>query len=187
MKRRGFLHTLAFTPAAATLLHGQQSAPAADAPLAMTAPEQAAEPVLRFFNSAQSAALRRLGDLIMPKATTSAGMTPSASECGAAPFLDFLLSVSPSDRQQLYRAGLDGLNSESRKRFGKTFAEASDAQCEELLKPLLQAWTYDPPSDPVHRFLIAAKIDLRTATMNSPEWNASGARGGAGLYWLPID
>ena len=46
--------------------------------------------------------------------------------------------------------------------------------------------------DPLARFLVAAKQDVRTATMNSREWNTAGAAGGrrtggTGLYWYPID
>jgi hypothetical protein len=40
--------------------------------------------------------------------------------------------------------------------------------------------------------LLAAKDDVRRATLNSREWNLAAAAGrtrggGAGLYWLPID
>jgi hypothetical protein len=62
-----------------------------------------------------------------------------------------------------------------------------------LLAPLREPWTFDPPADPLTRFLRAAKQDVRAATMNSREYAAaagsSGRRSaaGLGLYWLPLD
>ena len=148
--------------------------------------DSVAEPVVRFFNPPQMAALRRLGDLLMPAMNGS----PSASEAHVPEFLDFLLAESPADRQQVYRAGLDALNASARKRFGKPFGEIEAAQAEELLRPLTEPWTYDPPADPIAKFLRAAKLEVRTATMNSAEWSAaaqaSGRRGASGLYWYPI-
>jgi hypothetical protein len=57
---------------------------------------------------------------------------------------------------------------------------------------LRQPWTYEPPADPLARFLREAKQDVRTATMNSREYasagSSSGRRGGGlGQYWYPID
>lgn len=122
---------------------------------------------------------------------SAANATPGALEAKAPEFLDFLLSESPVDRQQLYRSGLDGLNAQARKRFSKPFADVDAGQAEMLLAPLRDPWTYDAPSDPVAAMLRAAKDDVRRATLNSREWNlaaaAGRARGGGGLYWLPID
>ena len=42
-------------------------------------------------------------------------------------------------------------------------------------RPLRAPWTYDAPADPLARFLAAAKQDVRTATVNSREYNAAGA------------
>jgi hypothetical protein len=144
--------------------------------------DAAAEPVHHFFTASQFAALQKLGGIL----------TPGAIEASAPEFLDFLLSQSPSDRQQLYRAGLEGLNAQARRRFTKPFADLDADEADELLAPLRERWTYQPPADPVARFLLAAKLDLRTATKNSLEWNTaakSGARrpGPSGLYWYPID
>ncbi|MBV8819317.1 MAG: gluconate 2-dehydrogenase subunit 3 family protein, partial [Acidobacteriaceae bacterium] len=108
-------------------------------------------------------------------------------------FLDFLIGRSPGERQQEYRTGLDGLNTEAQKRFHKAFAEVDESEASALLAPLREAWTYEPPRDPVANFLLMAKQDIRTGTVNSREYNASNAaRGGrrfgaAGLYWYPLD
>ena len=147
--------------------------------------------MLHFFNPQQFEALRRLSDLLMPSSSTPNG-APGALEAEAPEFLDFLLSQSAADRQQLYRNGLDGLNSQAKKRFSKLFADVDAGQAEILLAPLRDPWTYDAPSDPVAAMLRAAKDDVRRATLNSREWNLAAAAGrarggGGGLYWLPID
>jgi Gluconate 2-dehydrogenase subunit 3 len=196
MKRRRFFQTLIAAPAAPALLAQQVAAPPSpanrppteDPKIETVATDQAAEPVLRFFTAPQFAALRRLSGILMPPLNGS----PGALDAGAAEFLDFLLGESPSDRQQVYRAGLDALNAQARKQHGKLFTEVDAAQAEALLAALRQPWQYDPPADPLAHFLITARQDVRTATMNSREWNAAGAQsggrrmGGTGLYWNTI-
>jgi hypothetical protein len=143
----------------------------------------------RFFSAAQFAALRKLSGILMPAIDES----PGALEARAPEFLDWLISQSPPERQQLYRAGLDGLNAQAKKRFSRSFEELDAAQAAGLLAPLREPWTFDAPADPVARLLRAAKQDIRAATINSREYAATatsrGRRGaaGLGLYWLPLD
>jgi hypothetical protein len=142
----------------------------------------------RFFNAEQFAALRKLSDVLVP----SIGGMPGALVARAPEFLDFLIEVSPEERQRLYKVGLDKLNSDAKSRFGRSFAEMDGSQIETLLAPLRQPWTYEPPADPLARFLQAAKQDVRAATFNSREWNtantAAGRRGGGvGQYWYVIE
>ncbi|MFN0123598.1 MAG: gluconate 2-dehydrogenase subunit 3 family protein, partial [Blastocatellia bacterium] len=104
----------------------------------------------------------------------------------------FLVGKSPADRKQIYLTGLDILNANARKRFNKAFAEVDDKQAGELLAPLREPWTYNPPSDPLTRFLRDAKADIRNATVNSREYSTAGSAGsrrggGVGQYWFPID
>lgn len=197
MKRRKFIQTLAAAPAIAVpaSLETKAETPASaqrpqeDAPKLETAPLDAAgETTPRFFSAPQFAALKKLSNIILPPLN---GM-PGALDAGAPEFLDFLIGKSPADRQQIYKGGLDALNAQATKRFGKAFADVTDAQAAELLAPLKQPWTYDPPADPFARFLREAKQDVRNATMNSREYTAassSGGRrgGGLGQYWYPID
>jgi len=198
MKRRRFIQTLAAAPAiavpAAPALLAQQpgspqARPAEEAPkLELATPDLAAEATPRFFSAQQFAALRKLSDLLLPPIN---GM-PGALNARAAEFLDFLIGASPADRQQLYKAGLDALNAQARKLYNKPFAEVDEAQAVLLLAPLRQPWTYEPPADPLARFLREAKQDVRTATMNSREYATAGATGGRrgggiGQYWYPID
>jgi hypothetical protein len=195
MKRRRFIQALAVTPAAPALLAQQAAAPvkaipvtAAESPLVYSASDAAADPVPHFFNAQQFAALRKLSDTLNP----SMSGAPGALDAKAPEFLDFFLSQSSADRQQLYRNGLDALNAQARKRFNKPFADVDASQTEMLLAPLREPWTYESPAEPLAAFLRAAKDDVRRATLNSREWNLAAAAGrarggGAGLYWLPID
>ena len=194
MKRRRFIQALAATPAAPALLAQQPAsvvranpAPANDNPLLYAVGDEAAEPVLHFFSAPQFLTLRKLADILMP-----ASGAPGAIDAKAPEFLDFLLSQSSADRQQLYRSGLDGLNAQAKKRFNKLFADVDASQAEVLLAPLRDPWTYDAPADPVAAMLRAAKDDVRRATTNSREWNLAAAAGrtraaAGGLYWLPLD
>lgn len=198
MKRRNFIQTLAAAPAVAVPLTseplaqspaGQQARPAEEAPkLDITPHDAAAEMTHHFFNAQQFAALRKLSNILLPPLN---GM-PGALNAEAPEFLDFLISKSPADRKQLYTAGLNTLNAQAAKKFGKAFAEVSEEQAAELLAPLRQPWTYEPPTDPFARFLREAKQDVRTATMNSREYTSAGSSGGRrgggiGQYWYPID
>jgi hypothetical protein len=124
---------------------------------------------------------------------------PGALEAGAPEFLDFLIGVSPPDRQKLYRDGLDALNSQAKKQFKKSFADLDASQADAIVRPLLVVipWSEDLPQDKVRHFIAQAHRDFRTATENSREWAAGGASsgrrggrgfgGGTGLYWLPVD
>lgn len=196
MKRRHFLQGIAALPAIPAAL--VKPAAAAPAPAIQQSEEQpkvelsvadaAAETATHFFSPEQLAALRKLSDVLMP----SVNDAPGALAAGVPEFLDFLIGASPEDRQQLYKRGLDTLNSKARAQFSKPFADVNSSQVDTLLAPLRQPWTYDQPTDAFARFLRAAKQDVRTATVNSFEWNtansAGGRRtGGTGQYWYQID
>lgn len=192
MKRRRFIQTLAVTPALAVPVPANDAAPSEtqqeSAALDIAVADAAAETSRKFFTALQFSALKRLSGIIMPPMN---GL-PGALDAGAAEFLDFLIGASPADRQQTYRIGLDQLNSQARRKFGRHYADITNDQAVELLAPLRKPWTYDPPGDPLERFLREAKADIRTATVNSREYvsaESSGGRrrGGVGQYWYPID
>ena len=197
MKRRSFIQTLAVTPAAAlpafteTLpaapVRQQAAAPTESIKLDTLPLDAVADMTPRFFTAGQFAALSKLSDILLPPLN---GM-PGALEADAPEFLDFLISRSPAERQQLYRAGLDALNANAQRQFKKPFAEIDAAQANNLLMPLREPWTYVPPTDPFARFLREAKADVRTATTNSRAYATAGAAGrrggGTGQYWYPLD
>jgi len=158
-------------------------------PIKAVLPDAVAAPEVHFFTAQQLAALRRLSDLFLPPMDGY----PGALQAEAPEFLDFLVRVSPSEQQQIYRFGLDRLNAEAKKQFGKVFAELSSEQADQIVRPGLKPWMSDHmPAEPFARFIATAHQDIRTATMNSEAWNtaavAAGARPpGVGLYWNPID
>jgi hypothetical protein len=197
MKRRRMLQSVLGVSAASALpapLFSQEKRPDSPPPidenpkLDLTAPDAVAGGVPRFFDSAGLAALRRLGEILVPGHQN----LPGATDSQAAEFLDFLISESPSDRQILYREGVAQLNREAQSRYGKPFESVSPAEAEAILAPLRVAWTYHGPSDSFARFLHAAKDDFLLATVNSRQWAAANSgrrRNAAGLntYWFPIE
>ena len=210
MKRRGFIRALAATPAVPALIAQQPAAPAppqappaagrggggrgfgpTDPPhIPLVESNDVAAGGRKFFTAAQFGTLKKLGAVLVPPVKGNIG----ASDCDAPEFLDFLISVSPADRQTLYRNGLNSLEAAARKQFTKAFTDLDGKQADAILKPLLTQvpWVYDLPKDPLKRFVYQVHSDLRTATRNSPEAAAaqanSGRRGvGGALYWNPID
>jgi Gluconate 2-dehydrogenase subunit 3 len=195
MKRRSFFRLAAATPlipAAAQSRRAPSAAADAAAPppaaIEATTADAAAEPKPGFFTPAQFASMRRLCEIIMPAANSA----PGALQAGTPPFLDFLIGASPAGVQQLYREGLDTLERRARERFGNSFADLGATDADTLLASLRERWTYDPPADPLARFLRQAKQDIRMATLNSREYVSQAARrrraaSGVGQYWYPLD
>jgi len=201
MKRRRFIKALAAAPAVPKLVAQQPAPPQSGrgaarpameiAPLPLTEAGEIADPVARFFTPTQFAALRKLSGILVPPVAGNIG----ALDCDAPEFIDFLVSASPTDRQQLYRNGLDALNLQARSKFAEPFADLDAQQADTILQHLMAtvAWAYDPPKDPVKHFIFQAHQDIRTATRNSIEASTAGANSGrrglagAGLYWNPVD
>lgn len=209
MKRRRFVQNLLVAPAIAPVAAAQQAPPQArpaDRPvqqqpqdiaqLAVTQSDLVAETAQRFFNADQFGALQKLAGVLVPPLKGK----PGALDAKAPEFLDFLIGASPSERQNLYRNGLDALNRQAVKQFNKRLEELEAAQVDAIIRPLLVAryWEHELPDDPLKNFIAQVHDDLRTATMNSREWaegGGSSASGrptrqfnrGRGLYWKPID
>lgn len=142
-----------------------------------------------FFKEQQMATLRRLSEILQPPYKSY----PGASDAGAPEFLDFLIGVSPADRQQVYTAGLDRLDSESRHRFGIPFVSVNAAQADQLIRPWLRTWMTDhPPTEPYEHFINVVHSDIRTATINSQAWHdafekAGNEKSAVDIYWYPVD
>lgn len=160
-------------------------------PLPMNAlvPDAVARTNAHFFSDRQIATLRQLCEILLPPLKKS----PGAIDAGTPEFLDFLISVSPPDVQQMYVSGLDRLDAEARRKFGLPFTAVNVSQADELIRPWLRTWMTDhPPSDPYEKFINVAHSDIRTATVNSKAWNDAMAtdadrRSEEGLYWYPVD
>ena len=160
-------------------------------PLPMTPllPDAVARTETYFFNGQQMATLRRLCDVLLPPYKKY----PGAIDAGAPEFLDFLISVSPPDRQQMYQSGLNRLDADAKKKFGTAFSAVNASQADELIHPWLTTWMTDhPPSEPYQKFINVAHSDIRTATINSQPWSEAATKDGErspgeGLYWYPVD
>lgn len=162
--------------------------------LKTTEADLTAETDQRYFSPVQFATLTKLATIMVPPVKGN----PGAVEAQAPEFLDFLLSVSPAERQTTYKNGLDYLENQAKSKSGKSFGELSNSEIDAILKPLLSVryWPHDLPTDPEKSFVAQVHEDLRTATMNSREWAAASEKAGRrftrgartrGLYWFPID
>ena len=157
MKRRDFLQSVVTVPAGAVLLEGSgealspasaqgttQAVPprpptvpeatAQDAVLETVSAEEVAALTPRYLSAVQFATLRRLSDLLLPALAPN----PGALAAQAPQFIDNYLAVCASDRQRLYRDGLDDLNKQSQSRFKKPFADLSTAEADAIVKPLFK-------------------------------------------------
>ncbi|MCU1293868.1 MAG: hypothetical protein JWP08_2718 [Bryobacterales bacterium] len=146
MRRRDFVKAMVAASASAKTMLGQQtgtqvapSVPPAVPPAPPTAPgpvpwmrglmevkplsiasivpDAVAQTDAYFFNEQQLATLRRLSEILMPPLKGY----PGAKEAGTPEFIDFLIGVSPMERQQMYQSGLDWLNADAKKHFGVAF------------------------------------------------------------------
>jgi hypothetical protein len=85
----------------------------------------------KFFNAHEWRTIRVLVDYIIPRDEHSG----SATEAKVPEYIDFLLAekgANPST-QVAMQGGLAWIDTESQKRFGKTFVNATDAQRREIL------------------------------------------------------
>jgi Gluconate 2-dehydrogenase subunit 3 len=210
MQRRDFVKAMVAASATAKTMLGQQSAtPVAPSvpsptptapgpvpwmrglmevkplPIGSTVPDAVAQTNAYFFDEKQLATLRRLSEILLPPLRGY----PGANDAGAPEFIDFLIGVSPADRQQMYQSGLDRLDAEAKQHFGVTFSKLDKAQADQLIRPWLRTWMTDhPPTEPYARFINMAHSDIRTATINSEAWSKAGRQAPEmDLYWFPVD
>jgi gluconate 2-dehydrogenase gamma chain len=142
MTRRRALQVLGAVPVAAALGQQQQTPPQQQTPLipgvtsqVPTKPGQnAANTAAKgptFFNRHEWKTVAILADYIIPRDEHSG----SATDAKVPEYMDFLLSEKDANvnTQVAIHGGLAWLDTESRRRFGKTFIEASDAQRRQIL------------------------------------------------------
>jgi hypothetical protein len=90
----------------------------------------------KFFTAAEWRTVRVMADYVIPKDARSG----SATDAKAPEFVDFMLAekdTSEANRTAM-RGGLAWIDTECRRRFGKTFVASSDAQRRQLLDDI--AW-----------------------------------------------
>ena len=128
LNRREALKVLGAVPVAAAMgpavAHAETAASVVQAAVAQrTAP--------KFFNAHEWKTLRVLVDYIIPRDDHSG----SATEAKVPEYIDFLLAEKDANpaTQVAMQGGLAWIDTESQKRFEKTFVVASDAQRREIL------------------------------------------------------
>ena len=128
LNRREALKMLGVVPVAAAMgpavAHAESAAGIVQAAVAQqTAP--------KFFNAREWKTLRVLVDYIIPRDDVSG----SATDAKVPEYMDFLLAERDANptTQIAMRGGLAWLDTECRKRFQKTFIQASDAQRRQVL------------------------------------------------------
>jgi gluconate 2-dehydrogenase gamma chain len=84
----------------------------------------------RFFTQTEFESISRVADLIIP-----ATDTPGAIAAGVPQYIDLVVSADLR-LQEIFRSGLQDLDSVSRSKFGNTFMHLSEAQQVEILKAL---------------------------------------------------
>jgi hypothetical protein len=126
--RRRALQVLGAVPVAAAMApavaHAETATDAVQAAVA-----QATAP--KFFNAHEWRTIRVLVDYIIPRDEHSG----SATEAKVPEYIDFLLAEKGANpaTQVAMQGGLAWIDTESQKRFGKTFVNATDAQRREIL------------------------------------------------------
>jgi hypothetical protein len=127
ISRRRLLQVLGAVPVAAALSPATALEQAAATP--NTAPAAQAGP--RFFTPHEWKTVRVLMDYIIPRDDVSG----SATDAKVPEYMDFLLAEKDANpaTQVAMRGGLAWIDTESHKRFEKTFVEASDAQRRQIL------------------------------------------------------
>jgi hypothetical protein len=205
MKRRDFLQSVVTMPAGAVLLERTVASVApvpAQAPQAVpplvpntsqgavletVGSDQVASLTPRFLNGVQFATLRRLSDLLLPAQAPN----PGALDAQGPQFIDNYLAESGSDRQRLYRDGLDDLARQSQSRFRKPFAELTTEEADAIVKPLFKVRGPTMSVVELGPFINRIHQDIRTVTFNSPQWNAAQAAAGNPvtrlLHWRNVD
>ena len=149
INRRRALKVLGVLPLAAVAADAQQ---AQNPPTARQGHERPAQPATstrqatsqpraRFFNAREMRTLSRLADDIIPRDARSG----SATDAGVPAYVDFHLSVEETslDTRTAWRGGLRWLDTESRKRFGKAYHLASEAERHQILDDIA-----GPPGPP---------------------------------------
>ena len=138
LSRRTVLKTLAGTIAAFPILNNQavEAALHVHRRLARAAPAPGAAVSFqpKFFTPAENELVTLISDLIIPTDEKS----PGAKEARVNEFIDLMISESDGDERARWRDGLQAVNRESGRRFGKIFVEASEDRQISLLEAISQ-------------------------------------------------
>ncbi len=107
---------------------------------------------LRFFTPAQDALLDRLTEMIIPADDHS----PGAHEAKVSRFIDNIVGHSAKDIREHWTAGLELVDAETRRRFGKVFLQCAPVQQDQILAAMAAA---EPkPTMPLEHFFARLKL-----------------------------
>lgn len=141
MSRRDAVQLLAALPFAAIMnwpsAEQERVRSFVDAALKSTAEGTTYAP--KFFTAAEFRTARILADMIIPRDDRSG----NASDAGVPEFMDFMMIDRPNN-QKWMRDGLAWLDAQSSTRFRKPFADATEAQREQILNDI--AWPARAPA-----------------------------------------
>jgi Gluconate 2-dehydrogenase subunit 3 len=115
-------------------------------PASDTPPPDLARYRPRFFPAQQYEVLRRLCDVIMP----SDGASPGASEAGVPVYIDSVVFYGKPEFQQLWRSGLEQVQTAARTRFDRPFDQCQSEEQEEIVKDM--ATNEEDPQTPLQSF-----------------------------------
>jgi hypothetical protein len=166
ISRRRALQVLGAVPVAAAIGQqpGQQQKPLTPAVTPQVPTGPAAAPRAggaagpHFFNNHEWRTVRVLVDYVIPRDKRSG----SATDAKVPEYIDYLLSEKTAslNTQTAWRGGLAWMDTESQKRFGRTFLQASDTQRRQILDDI----AYPEKAKPEMRYGVAFFNRLRDMT-----------------------
>jgi len=166
ISRRRALQVLGAVPVAAAIGQqpGQQQKPLTpgvtpQVPTGPAATPHAAGPAgPHFFNNHEWRTVRVLVDYVIPRDKRSG----SATDAKVPEYIDYLLSEKDAslNTQTAWRGGLAWIDTESQKRFGHTFIQATDAQRRQILDDI----AYPEKAKPEMRYGVTFFNRLRDMT-----------------------
>ena len=106
---------------------------------------------LRYFTPAEMATITAMSDLIIPADEHS----PGAKAAGVPAFVDLMVSSSPAEVRESWRAGLASINRATQQKYKKVFAEVTPAEQVEYLTEISKN-EFDPKT-PEERFFRTVK------------------------------
>ena len=109
------------------------------------------ESKLTFFTPEQNLLVDELTEMILPTDDHS----PGARAAKVSLFIDGKLSDASDDEKRLWKRGLEAVDTEANKRFGKTFHDSTPAQRDAILADM--AAGEKKPSTDLHRFFVRLK------------------------------
>ncbi|MSV27840.1 MAG: gluconate 2-dehydrogenase subunit 3 family protein [Bryobacterales bacterium] len=124
---------------------------AAQQPHLHTTGDSAPATALRFLSPEEFRLVDRLTEIIIPADAHS----PGAHEAKVAAYIDELLADSGANEQGGWRAGLETVESETRKLHGKPFLNYSSVQQDQIMKKMAEG--EESPKTGLHRFFIRIK------------------------------